>query len=151
MAGRSLEELRDELHRLMMEQIESLKEQTFEGKKESVRRHEERLRRIREVSANYLLALKKKEAGEERGVAMKEKPKVTLPARVEKVIEPKAPHETEKAQISVEQADPLYQEVRIENKLKDENGNEVRLKEGAEVEVTVEAHRHATTPKDGAH
>jgi hypothetical protein len=31
--------------------------------------------------------------------------------------------------------------------LKDENGNEVRLKQGAEVEVTVEAEPEATTPK----
>lgn len=79
---------------------------------------------------------------------MEEKPKVILPAKVEKVIGARGVHETEKAQINVEKAEPLYQEIRIENKLKDEHGNEVRLKEGARVEITVEAHKHATRPKD---
>jgi hypothetical protein len=41
----------------------------------------------------------------------------------------------------------LYKEIRIENTLKDEKGNEVSLKQGAEVEVTVEAEKEATTPK----
>jgi uncharacterized cupredoxin-like copper-binding protein len=40
----------------------------------------------------------------------------------------------------------LYKEIRITNKLKDENGEEVRLKPGAEVEVTVEADADATLP-----
>ena len=33
----------------------------------------------------------------------------------------------------------LYREIRIENTLTDEHGNEVALKPGAHVEVTVEA------------
>jgi len=78
---------------------------------------------------------------------MAEKPTVTLPGKVEKVIESPHPAEPEKAQISVEGGDPLYREIRIENKLKDENGKHVRLKEGAEVEVTVEANQDETTPK----
>jgi len=78
---------------------------------------------------------------------MAEKPNVTLPGKVEKVIESPHPAEPEKAQICVEGGDPLYREIRIANKLKDENGNQVRLKEGAEVEVTVEADTHQTTPK----
>ena len=78
---------------------------------------------------------------------MAEKPTVTLPGTVEKVIESPHPAEPEKAQISVEGGDPLYREIRIENKLKDENGKHVRLKEGAEVEVTVEANQDETTPK----
>lgn len=77
---------------------------------------------------------------------MTEKPNVTLPGKVEKIIEAQEPGEPEKAQISVEGADPLYQEIRIENSLTDENGDEVALKKGAEVEVTVEAERDATTP-----
>ena len=67
---------------------------------------------------------------------MTEKPNVTLPGKVEKIIEPAGPSEPEKAEISVEGADPLYQEIRIENSLTDENGDEVRLKKGAQVEVT---------------
>lgn len=78
---------------------------------------------------------------------MAEKPNVTLPGKVEKVIESPHPAEPEKAQISVEGGDPLYKEIRIENKLKDEDGKQVRLKEGAEVEVTVEAEKEETTPK----
>jgi len=78
---------------------------------------------------------------------MAEKPTVTLPGKVEKVIESPHPAEPEKAQICVEGGDPLYREIRIENKLKDENGKHVRLKEGAEVEVTVEANQDETTPK----
>jgi hypothetical protein len=59
MGGRSLEELRDELRRLMLEHIESLKEETFLGlSKENLREQEERLKRIREVSADLLSALK---------------------------------------------------------------------------------------------
>jgi hypothetical protein len=59
MGGRSLEELRDELRRLMLEHIESLKDETFLGvSKEKLREQEERLKRIREVSADLLAALK---------------------------------------------------------------------------------------------
>jgi hypothetical protein len=57
------------------------------------------------------------------------------------------PNEPEKAQISVEGADTLYREIRIENSLTDKNGDEVRLNEGAEVDVTVEADKEETTPK----
>lgn len=56
---RRLQELRDELRRLMDEQVESLKAQTFGGiTKEELRKEGERLNRIREVSADFLLALK---------------------------------------------------------------------------------------------
>ena len=48
----------------------------------------------------------------------------------------------------MEGADHLYRELRIENTLTDENGDEVRLKPGAEVEVTIEAEASATTPKN---
>ena len=71
---------------------------------------------------------------------MSEKPKIKLPATVDKIIKPPDPRLPEKAQINIEQgADPLYQEIRIENSLKDSSGKDVKLKEGAKVEVTVEA------------
>jgi len=79
---------------------------------------------------------------------MTEKPSTTLPATVEKIIKPVIPGDPEKAQISVEGADHLYREIRIENTLIDENGEKVRLKVGAEVEVTVEAPPEATVPKE---
>jgi hypothetical protein len=74
-------------------------------------------------------------------------PSVTLPGVVDKIIKPPAPTLPEKAQITVEGADHLYKEIRIENGLIDENGREVKLKEGAEVQVTVEAERSETVPK----
>jgi hypothetical protein len=63
---------------------------------------------------------------------------VTLPGKVEKVIEPRN-GEPEKAQIAIEGADPLYGELRIENTFQDASGDKVRLKEDDEVNVTVEA------------
>ena len=80
---------------------------------------------------------------------MNVKPSTTLPATVEKIITSPSPREPEKAQISVEGADHLYRELRIENTLTDENGHKVRLKPGTEVEVTIEAPPEATVPKSG--
>jgi hypothetical protein len=58
---RSLSEIRDELRRLMEEQIESLTQQAFGGlKDDEAIRQDQRLKRIREVSADLLTALKKK-------------------------------------------------------------------------------------------
>ena len=76
-----------------------------------------------------------------------EKPSTTMPATVEKIIKSRDPAEPEKAQIAVHAADDLYREIRIENTLTDEDGNEFKLKPGAEVEVTVEADAKATVPK----
>jgi hypothetical protein len=73
-----------------------------------------------------------------------EKSTVTLPGKVEKVIESPVPKKPAKAQISIEKGDDLYKEIRIENELTDENGKKVALKEGADVEVTIEADRDAT-------
>jgi uncharacterized protein YfaS (alpha-2-macroglobulin family) len=70
---------------------------------------------------------------------MSENPSATLPATVEKIIKSPFSSIPEKAEIAVHGADDLYREIRIENSLTDENGNEVHLKEGAKVEVTVEA------------
>ena len=68
------------------------------------------------------------------------KASTTLPGRVEKVIHPHpGSGEPEKAQIAVEGADHLYREIRVPNRLTDENGKRVKLKEGAEVEVKIEA------------
>ena len=80
---------------------------------------------------------------------MSDNPSATLPATVEKIIKSPFPGIPEKAEIAVEGADDLYREIRIENSLTDENGNEVHLKEGAKVEVTVEARPEDTiVPKE---
>ena len=68
-----------------------------------------------------------------------EKPSVTLPGKVEKIIPGVVPAMPDKAQIAVEGADDLYKEIRVENTLQDEDGKPVALKKGAEVEVTIEA------------
>ncbi|HEX4783149.1 MAG TPA: hypothetical protein VH350_02340 [Candidatus Sulfotelmatobacter sp.] len=47
--------------------------------------------------------------------------------------------EPEKAQIAVEGADHLYRELRVPNSLTDSHGKKVKLKEGTEVEVKIEA------------
>ena len=77
---------------------------------------------------------------------MSDKSSTTLPATVEKIVKSPAPNVPDKAQITVEGADHLYRELRIENTLVNENGETVRLKEGAEVEVTIKAEPEATTP-----
>ena len=77
-----------------------------------------------------------------------DKAAVTLPGTVKKVIPPFHPSMPEKAEISVEGAHELYREIRVENTLSDESGNEVSLKPGAQVDVTIEADADATKPKN---
>lgn len=70
----------------------------------------------------------------------KKKASAKLPGTVEKVIKPHpSSGEPEKAQIAVEGADHLYRELRVPNKLHDDEGKVVKLKEGTEVEVKIES------------
>jgi hypothetical protein len=60
MTDRSTKEIMKELSRLMLEQVESLKHETFMGiSPDELRRQEGRLKRIRELSADYLAALQR--------------------------------------------------------------------------------------------
>jgi len=60
MDGPTVEQLRDELTRLMQEHIESMQKRTFLGiGPEDVDLEKQRLQRIREVSADFLEALKR--------------------------------------------------------------------------------------------
>jgi hypothetical protein len=77
-----------------------------------------------------------------------EKPSVTLPGTVERILPAAHPSEPEKAQIAVEGADDLYRELRVENTLQDEEGKDVALKPGAQVDVTIKADISSTTPKE---
>jgi len=79
---------------------------------------------------------------------MSEQSIVTLSGTVEKIIESPFPGEPEKAQIAVEGGDHLYREIRIDNTLTKADGEEVRLKLGAQVEVIVAAESGATTTKN---
>lgn len=80
---------------------------------------------------------------------MTKKPKTTKPGRVVKVIQSPDPVEPEKAEIEVKGADPLYSELRLENALEDEDGKKVKLKQGAHVEITIEADPKETVAKSG--
>jgi hypothetical protein len=76
---------------------------------------------------------------------MTENPSTTLLGTVEKIIRPRVTSEPEKVQIAVQGADHLYKEIRIDNVLTDAGGNEVHLKPGAKVEVTLEAEPQGVT------
>ena len=75
------------------------------------------------------------------------KPSTTVPGTVKKIIQSPDPKEPEKAEIVLHEGDPLYREIRIENKLSDEAGEEVGLKPGAEVDVIVAADAKDTVKK----
>ena len=68
-----------------------------------------------------------------------EQPSTTMRGTVDKIIPSPRPSQPEKAQIAVEGADHRYRDLRIENTLTDENGDDASLKKGAHVEVTVTA------------
>jgi len=74
-----------------------------------------------------------------------EKPSTTMPGVVQKVIPSRHPRVPEKAEIEVKGADDLYREIRVDNVLTDKDGEKVRLKRGAEVEVTIQADEEDTT------
>jgi hypothetical protein len=68
-----------------------------------------------------------------------EQPSTTMPGTVDRIVPAQGPSQPEKAQIAVDVADRRYRDLRIENSLTDEHGDEVRLKKGAHVEVTATA------------
>jgi hypothetical protein len=69
-----------------------------------------------------------------------------LHGTVQKIINPLGPSQPEKAQIDIQGADH-YREIRIDSEMTDEKGDKAQLKEGAEVEVIVEAGSTATLKK----
>jgi len=71
-----------------------------------------------------------------------------LRGTVEKVIKPILRDEKEKAQIHIEGAEELYREIRVDNELKDESGSKSSLKEGAEIDVILEADPDALKKPD---
>jgi hypothetical protein len=66
---------------------------------------------------------------------------------VEKVIKSTVPSQPEKAQISIDEGEDLYREIRVDNVVTDTNGGVAHLKTGAKVDVIVEADSSATTHK----
>jgi hypothetical protein len=66
-----------------------------------------------------------------------DEPSATVPGTVRKIIPPTQSDRSGKAQIKVDVTDRGYRDLRIENSLTDEHGDDVKLKKGAHVEVTV--------------
>jgi hypothetical protein len=64
-------------------------------------------------------------------------PSITMPGTVKKIIPSPRLSTPEKAHIAVDEADQSYRDLRFENTLTDEHGDDVRLKKSARVEVTV--------------
>lgn len=79
---------------------------------------------------------------------MPKKPKTKKAGTVRKIIKPIVPSEPEKAEIEIHEADHLYKEIRIENTLVDSEGEKVKLKPSAEVDVTIEADKKDTVPEN---
>jgi hypothetical protein len=65
-------------------------------------------------------------------------PRTVIPGTVEKLIPSPRPNQPEKAQIAID-GDYGYRDLCIENSLTDEHGDEVKLKKGVHVGVTVAA------------
>jgi hypothetical protein len=68
-----------------------------------------------------------------------EPPSTTMPGIVEEIFPSSRPSQPEKVQIAVHGADHEYRDLRIKNTLTDEHGDDVKLKKGAHVDVTVTA------------
>jgi hypothetical protein len=68
---------------------------------------------------------------------IREHPSTTMAGTVKKIIPSSRPSKPEKAQIAVDGADRGHRDLRFENSLTDEHGDDVKLKKGAHVEVTV--------------
>jgi hypothetical protein len=69
----------------------------------------------------------------------REQPSTTMPGTVDKIIPSRRPRQPERAQIAVDKAGRPHRDFLIENTLTDEHGDDVKLKKGAHVEVTVTA------------
>jgi hypothetical protein len=74
-----------------------------------------------------------------------EQPSTIVLGTVDKIIPSPRPSQTEEAQISVDGTGRRHRKFRIENTLTDEHGDNVRLKKGAHVEVTVTAEAKSST------
>lgn len=67
-----------------------------------------------------------------------------LHGKVQKVIKPRFGSGPEKAEISIDEADDLYKEIRVENVVTDEKGDKAALKPGDDVDIVLEAEAEAT-------
>jgi hypothetical protein len=72
-----------------------------------------------------------------------EPPSATVAGTVDKIIPSPGPNQPEQAQIAIDGAQP--QHLRIHNTFTDEHGDDVKLKKGARVEVTITAEPKTST------
>jgi hypothetical protein len=72
----------------------------------------------------------------------------TVPGTVEKIILAQSSKILEKAQIALDGNGKKYSKLRIENTLIDEHGDDVGLKKGAHVQVTVAEHVTNKKPRN---
>jgi len=73
---------------------------------------------------------------------------VTLIGYVDKLLPPVHPSLPERAQIVIQEADHMYREIRVENRLDGVKGKPCRLKVRAEVDVRIEADLKWAIAKD---
>jgi phage gp45-like len=76
-----------------------------------------------------------------------EPPSTTVPGNVEKIIPPVGANKPEQAQIATDETSGRHRDFRIENTLTDEHGEDIKLKKGARVEVTVKARNAGSKSK----
>ena len=70
---------------------------------------------------------------------MSKKKQKKLHGTVKRVIRPTYSSGKEKAEIDIREAEDLYREIRVENELTNEEGEKASLKQGAEVDIILEA------------
>jgi hypothetical protein len=73
--------------------------------------------------------------------------RTTKTGKVEKVIRAIVSTEKDKAEIHIPSAEPLYQEIRIDNELKDSEGGIVELEAGDDVEIHIDAEKGEVSRK----
>jgi hypothetical protein len=76
-----------------------------------------------------------------------EPPSATMAGTVDKIIPSPGPSQPEQAQIAVNGAEHRHRDLRIDNRFTDEHGDDVKLKKGALVEVTVTAEPKTSTAR----
>jgi hypothetical protein len=76
-----------------------------------------------------------------------EQPSATMAGTVDKIIPSPRPNQPEQAQIAVDGAEHRHRDLRIDNTFTDEHGDDVKLKKGAHVEVTVTANPKRQPPQ----
>jgi hypothetical protein len=70
-----------------------------------------------------------------------EQPNTTMSGTVDKIIPSSGSRQSEKAQVAIDGADQRYRTLRVENALTDEHGDDVKLRKGAHVDITITAKR----------